>query len=263
MAERPTPHSIAVCTLIALHSDPLSPLHEINFNPHENDVLETVLEECLVGNQESFVVWMRRLREHVGNGIGDLLKETLDRASESVDSFFDLMESLRGSIGEGLVDATSAHGVYLRQVCLGFEQLSFEAATILWQALQEELTLLQRKEAGMEQGDDDDKDKTHQEEEAYSSWPLSPTQLERNLRRDCSMIEKGSSASFAERELGIRRVLDQDPELPAAYFLRFLNCLQHGERVGALDALHQYFDHAMIQNQSDIFQFADNYPVDR
>lgn len=43
-------------------------------------------------------------------------------------------------------------------------------------------------------------------------------------------------------------MLQKDPELPAAYFLRYLNCLRHGERAGALDALHQYFDHAMVQH---------------
>ena len=53
-------------------------------------------------------------------------------------------------------------------------------------------------------------------------------------------------------------MIEKDPELPAAYFLRFLNCLNHGERVGAIDALHQYFDQATVQHTSpkDILRFS-------
>jgi anaphase-promoting complex subunit 5 len=59
--------------------------------------------------------------------------------------------------------------------------------------------------------------------------------------------------------LEIRNVIHQHPEIPAAYFLRFMNCVVHGERVGALDALHQYFDVCLCQHSkssSDILQFA-------
>ena len=68
MAERPTPQSIGICALIALHSDPTSPLHEIEFNPHEQDRLTTFLEESVFGERPTndLPQWQRKLRRRIG-----------------------------------------------------------------------------------------------------------------------------------------------------------------------------------------------------
>jgi hypothetical protein len=316
MAERPTPHAIAVCTLIALHSDPSSPLHDIDFNPHENsDAVGKFLEACVVGGVDSLstttnaaargqpattrirpstgtslVQWMQQLNDHVTSyldvneedddseedssmTVGDLVFEQLHVASESMDALMDLMDSLRAAISEGLVDAVSAHGVYLRQICLGFEELSFESANILWQALKEELAEVLVVEEEQRNNDNGDTSSNNLSSTASSSsyWPQSTAQTERLLRKACMGLQQGGcniaigieqvkdgSSSYEETELEIRRLLDQNPELPSAYFLRYMNCLQHGERIGALDALHQYFDYAIIQHSTpkDILQFA-------
>jgi tetratricopeptide (TPR) repeat protein len=257
MAERPTPHSIGVCTLIALHSDPSSPLHDIDLKEPQTLLLHRVLEDCvIIGSHKSLVPWMRSLASL--DFVYQLLLDTLQRASGSMSALDDLMESLRLSISEGLVDEVSAHGVYLRQVCLGWEELSFESMAMFWQALKQELLALSQEPPEGEE---------EQEEDPYteatddtSVWPLSPAQLERQLRKQCHLLEQGSSTtkSYEETELEIRNVIQQHPELPAAYFLRFMNCVTHGERVGALDALHQYFDVCLCQHQpsSDILQFA-------
>jgi hypothetical protein len=250
MAERPTPRSIAVCALIALQSDPSSPLHDIELNPHEQDALTTFLEESVfrnATNADSLLSWIQQVRQRVGDEVAELLTETLAMASDSVDSLVDLMESLRVAISEGLVDAVGAHGVFLRQMCLGFEELSFESVTLLWQELKERLSRVDQLE-----------DPT---EEKHPAWPLSTAQVERLLRQGCFHIDQGPASarqSFESVELQIRHMLQKDPELPAAYFLRFLNCLRHEERVGALHALHQYFDHAMVKHTSpkDILQFS-------
>jgi tetratricopeptide (TPR) repeat protein len=260
MAERPTPHSIGVCTLIALHSDPSSPLHDIDLIESQTLLLHRVLEDCVIigsHNTKSLVSWMRNLAG-LELFVYQLVLDTLQRASENMSALDDLMESLRLSISEGLVDEVSAHGVYLRQVSLGWEELSFESMAILWQALKQEMQVLFQQPP---------EDQEEQEEDPYpdttddtSSWPLSPAQLERQLRKECRLHEQGSSTtkSYEETELEIRSVIQQHAELPAAYFLRFMNCVTHGERVGALDALHQYFDVCLCQHQpsSDILQFA-------
>ena len=62
-------------------------------------------------------------------------------ASSSMDSLIDCMESIRRAYVDGLVDETSAHGIFLRKVCLGFDQLSFETTAILWSDLQEEMRM--------------------------------------------------------------------------------------------------------------------------
>lgn len=260
MAERPTPYSIAVCALIALRSDPSSSLHDIELNSQE-DSLSSFL--AVFGNAPNadLVPWLKQMRQQVPE-VCHLLMDTLTMACESVDSLVDLMESLRVAISEGLVDAVSAHGVFLRQICLGFEELSFESVTLLWQHLKDQLGQLRIE------------NNNYYYKPLNSSWPLSTEQMERMLRQDCLNLEHGTTddtnhtnishpnknhnRSFESVELEIRSILEKDPELPAAYFLRFLNCLKHGERVGALDALHQYFDHAMVQHTSpkDILQFS-------
>lgn len=254
MADRPTPHSIAVCALIALHSDPSSPLHDMEFNPHEQNGLITFLEESVFGNRSStnagLTPWLRQVRRRVSEEVSELVIDTLTMACESVDALVDLMESLRVAIKEGLIDALSAHGVFLRQTCLGFEELSFESVTLLWQDLKDRISQVDLLE-----------EESKEEDTAKATWPLSTDQMERLLRQDCLNLEDGTASaekSFESIELEIRKILEKEPELPVAYFLRYLNCLRHGERVGALDALHQYFDHAMVQHTSpkDILQFS-------
>lgn len=218
---------------------------------------------------------MRHVRRKVGQEASEILLDTLSLASESVDSLLDLMESLRAAIAEGLVDAVSAHGVFLRQICLGFEELSFESITFLWEELIDQLNR-SKLLFEVDDGEDDDSEVMMDDDyvgnsihndlsflalDAFSeTWPLSTEQVDALLRKTCfEMQEKAIPLqSFEAVEVHIRSVLDKDPEVPSAYFLRFLNCLRYGERVGALDALHQFFDHAMVKNTApkEILQFS-------
>ena len=271
MAERPTLQSIGVCALIALHSDPTSPLHngdEIEIGPQIHDGLTTFLEESTLGKYSrptnDLIGWLNTLRRRVGSdAVVRLLEDTLVMAAESVDSLVDLMESLRAAIADGVVDPTSAHGVYLRSCILGFDELSFESVTLFWQDLKGQADrveeegnadVVENAEAGAADGN-------------RIAWPLSTEQTERRLQADCIELALGSIASdddhatdqsFESIELKIRQILSNNPDLPAAYFLRFLNCLRNGERSGALDSLHLYFDHALQHNAQpkDILQFS-------
>ena len=254
MSERPTPYSIAVCALIALHSDPSSPLHDLELNLEQQEELTRFLEENSCGQTPNADLssLLQQVRQRLGDGIAALLEDTLEMAAESIDSLIDLMDSLRVAITEGLVDAVSSHGVFLRMVCLGFEQLSFESGALLWQDLRFKLQHLEEMTEEKENGS----------KMMTSSWPLSTAQMESILRQNCIDLQHGrkkdQDLSFESIELKIRSMIDKDPELSAAYFLRFLNCLNHGERVGAIDALHQYFDQASVQHSSpkDILRFS-------
>lgn len=252
MSERPTPYSIAVCALIALHSDPSSPLYELEFSNEEQDDLTSFLEDCACGKESGVDLrsLLRGVRQRLGPGVESLLEETLEMAAESIDALIDLMDSLRVAITEGLVDSVSSHGVFLRMVCLGFEELYFESAALLWEALKGSLYK------------SDETAELVLDASESTSWPLSTRQIENTLSNDCLDLQQGkladSDLSFESVELKIRSMMEISPESPAAYFFRFLNCLHHRERVGTMDALHQYFDQATVQHNSpkDILQFS-------
>jgi len=296
MAQRPNPKSIGICALIALYSDPNSRLHELedvegSTNAASDNRVALFLDESVLGVNDTndnhivncgideegddgktgaahaFTAWIFCVKRRLGTQAAELLVETLSLASESVDALMDLFESLKEAIHEGLVDSTSLHGLYLRQFCLGFDELSFESAILLWQALKERVVILQR------EGFDEKmkvKDGTaasaENNDSVVWSWPLSTEQMQSILREDCLGFEKNQGTgnfrnddkfrtdaskraqpSFEEMEVYIRKMLKNDPKLPAAHFLRYLNCLRHGERAGALDALHEYFDHSMVK----------------
>lgn len=244
MSERPTPYSIAICTLVAIHIDTLSPIHDIElYSNHEAEnvksesnklspklterekkqreekyenqmrTLRVFLEECVssyyqyistdcisYSNKEvsdatpeteelkdddgmipkqlnTFSVpveQQRQLRSSSWASISALsirnlfikmierginvspiirvLYDYLTMASSSIDSLMDLIDSLRmaatpvsakaksnGKDNNRIIDNNSSYGVYLRKMCLGFDQLSFEVITILYQAFTNEI----------------------------------------------------------------------------------------------------------------------------
>jgi Anaphase-promoting complex subunit 5 len=289
MSERPSPQSIGICALIALYSDPNSPLNDFLLSDRASDVedgtakIAAFIEASVIGrcrnagantnkrtlyctgrinDSTSLSRWIQQLYDiddgdiavdvgvGVGAGAAQLLLDTLGLAAESVDAIVDLMDSLKGAVHhECLVDADSVNGLYLRQVCLGFDELSFESVTLLWQNFQQEVaSCIIHDDNITPRGNDSG---INQNPPSWD-WPPSTEQLYAMLRRDC--VDFGGTnftrrrSSFEDMELYIRGMIEKEPELPVAYFLRYLNCLRHGERVGALDALHQYFDHAMVQH---------------
>ena len=304
MAQRPNPQSIGICALIALYSDPNSLLHELKEDEGStiavsDNRVALFLDESVLGKNDknnnqiavhgfpekqvsdALTTWMICVKHHLGTQAAELLTDTLNLASESIDALMDLFESLKGAIHEGLVDATSLHGLYLRRFCLGFDELSFESAILLWQALKERVSIIQQ--AGLDENLDAEDGAPITNDGVNSTvwpWPLSTDQMQSILLEDCIGFEmsqgrdssdgslsgtindhrvKTTNASqpppdrnraqhsFEQMEIYIRNMLKNDPELPAAHFLRYLNCLRHGERVGALDALHEYFDHSMVK----------------
>ena len=318
MAERPTPYSIAVSITVCTLMDPSSPLYEgLDPSSQVHQRLSSFLQDCVLmddvpststsssisgsnNNRQpqqagwssihamSLTQFLSHLKaigasDNSSNDVCHCILEVLQMAASSMDSLMDCMESLRRAFVEGIVDETSAHGIFLRKVCLGFDQLSFETSAILWSDLQFEMRAAQEV---LNRRDDQSGDTTTATttptnnsgadtwNDTTTHWPLSAAQIERALRNQCFRMQDisgddGNTASagsggesFEEMEVKLRKVLDHDPELPAAHFLRFLNCIKHGERVGALDALHQYFDYAIIQSTTsnnksqDILQFA-------
>jgi hypothetical protein len=249
MADRPTPLSIAVCALIALNADPSSALNQLEHDENQEKQLISILHQAIlpgVPKRQTVASFAREIQQAASPQTASLFQKCLKRLSVSLDAMVDFFSSLQSAVSDGTIDGASAQGVFVRRTSLGFDTLSFEGITRLWESLKLQVQEMTSTPALVEE------EKTEKDEISVVDelWPLSPLQMEAILRQQCTRLEQ-TNHSFEETECQIRRVMACDPELPAAHFLRFLNCLRHSERVGALDALHQYFDYAMIKARKD------------
>ena len=279
MAERPTPVAIAVCTLIALHSDPSSPIHDGSnaegIGEHISKVIKHVIlnegNTNLIGNSirngiESIslrafldlIAGQNNLYHHVSK----FLLEDLYQTVSSIDSIIDLFSVLRATVAKGVIDGDSAHGIYVRKRCLGFDQLGFGSVGRFWEACVDYVECASEWDADLKDQkmdslypcpSDEEKDVAAKDSDVCSksrSWPLAPSQISRTMMQQCRELDQQiDSFNFDEMELQLQDILSENPELTLAHFLRFLNCANHGERVGAHEHFHRYFDYAMIQER--------------
>ena len=78
---------------------------------------------------------------------------------------------------------------------------------------------------------------------------FSPREMQEALYSKAKEVERGIGIkSFNEIEDEVQAILSVAPNLPQAFFLRYLNCLSHQEYQGAIESLHQYFDYALHQH---------------
>lgn len=250
MAERPTPTSIAIATLIALYMDPLSPLHAALKSENDDDSSNTT---------KVLLLPLQRLVRHPhlesttlttmlqvfngaggdGNSVSSVLLETMQAVSISVDGLVDLMISIEAA---ALDHSDGEFGIFCRKICLGFDQLPFEGMTRLWEALRDDVEACTSKIGGTSDGEGIPTNTT-------SHWSLSPQQKQDLLRLQCLTLDEAvATKSPEELSSQVMSLLVEggQNEIPAAHFLQFLQHLQCGSKVGALDALHRYFDYAMI-----------------
>ena len=327
MAERPTPYSIAVCTLIAEHSDPSSSIHKklqkstggdihsnnVN-NDHNNGAkngllpinieehLSKVIKFLVIQHDDSMALC--NLLDMISGNCGqfshaaDILLDFLNESCESIDALVDLFTALRSTVSQGMIDGDSAHGIYVRKRCLGFDKLTFGSVGRFWESFcayvydanewrqqtQNEMNVDDNPSLSLNKDSSDsitmkgdsmliDESihisptyKGHGERERkrlsqlhkqeYSNihdithWPLAPRQISRKLFQKCLNLHKEIGfLSYEAMEAQIQEILRENPELTLAHFLRFLNDAMHGERVGALESFHRYFDYAMIQER--------------
>ncbi len=250
----------------------------------------------------------------------EILYKDLCQTFSSIDSLLDLFAAFRATVARGVIDGDSAHGVYVRKRCLGFDQLGFDAVGRFWEAccdyiqLEEypsngEVAGVDNSEAAsfgvservkrlgsidscpsdeMRLGSDEkdyndgndsfasalDMDTTNDGHDhdggigdanaftyknrnakattSQSSWPLAPKQISRSLLQKCHDIDSQKDPiPHHKLESLLYNILQENPELTLAHYLRFLNCAQYGERVGALEHFHRYFDYAMIQERKE------------
>lgn len=168
-------------------------------------------------------------------------------ASVSVDSLEDLMVSIKQAFAA--LDRHSTCGTYLWSISLGYDELSFESVTLLWQDLRAQVTSVDFRD-DFEVVDCGPVITCTDGDDRSDLWPLSKEQLSERLQRE---IQPGHTPSNETLE-ALESVLQSHPELPMAHFLHFYCSVVAGEREAAVDALHQYLDHSF--DAGSILQYA-------
>ena len=198
------------------------------------------------------------MRTGHGNAIGRFLRFRLSRI-QSPDDVMDLLsalDSLMDTPGAGqqsideftgrptYVGRNSCFGVFLRRVVLASEQMLFDGVCRLYDDVRNFCEDFSRstKAAANRQFSAGGSAIAQLIHKAH----LSPRVLQQILRAEALRVERGiSTMGFEETEEDIKGLLEVVPNLPQAFFLRYLNCLVHKEYQGAVENLHRYFDYAI------------------
>ena len=316
----PTPHSIAISSLIALYADPYSPLYPYSqtnngwptrilsliqelvreddgyiFDERKEEnvlvdllncsdtAISTRLEKTC--NKKNFVGGNNSVRLHTeplsvlltridqaysSARVIDLtatrtspstaLLERLQTATSSIEHLSQLIDDFHALLeGAGIsystanratigIDGDSSFGIYLRKVCLGMEELSFEALSRLWVCFGQFVS-----EAVEDRSASDDCEK----------WLPSSSQVESIVKKTCLKVDLNgnnfvANESSSNRTQDIREqtvkgadLLRTHPETPSLHFLLFYSSLLQNERCATLESLHRYFDYGMIHDRKE------------
>ena len=104
--------------------------------------------------------------------------------------------------------------------------------------------------------------------QAHSCWPPTSAQLSSHLYDYCTTHNDNNNhgndgtttattaptptpAGYERTVEHLARISRDDPTLPPLHYARFLACLRNGERIGAVESLHRYFDYAVIAGRRE------------
>ncbi len=210
------------------------------------------------------------------------LMAKLQTASSSIDDLMNLLDEwhalLDGShIGYPLpgvkapssvtktvgIDGESAFGIHLRKLCLGMEEIPFEAMSRLWMAFKSEVEDEATSSFGLTTRRVNKRSSSNMSEQLITTttntanntpdWLPSSPQIERLLRRTC--LHPNLETYLRQERSTITSIMEEleqtHPECPSISFFLFLSSLAKGERTQALESLHRYFDYAMIHERKE------------
>jgi len=155
------------------------------------------------------------------------------------------------------IDGDSAFGIHLRKLCLGMEEIPFEAMSRLWMAFKSEV----EDEAASFGPTRRANKRSNKSEQLFTTttanntpdWLPSSPQIERLLRRTC--LHANLETYLRQERSAITSIMEEleqtHPECPSISFFLFLSSLAKGERTQALESLHRYFDYAMIHERKE------------
>ena len=182
---------------------------------------------------------------------------SIEHLSQLIDDFHALLEGVGVSYSTTTanrrtttigIDGDSSFGIYLRKVCLGMEELSFEALSRLWVCFGE---FVAEDDAGGDRGTMTD------------DWLPSSSQVESIVKKTCLKVDlidnfKTNECSSGRND-GVSHtqplkgadLLQTHPETPSLHFLLFYSSLLQNERCATLESLHRYFDYGMIHERKE------------
>lgn len=254
----PSPYSLSLTALISLHCEQLeaSPLYSDLEDPSKSHeavqlFLQSVLHHAGIFSEASQTVksFLIALEDAAGSKIAEKVLDWLRVGGSSIDSVVDLMNLAQNATRpSGYIDPSSLTGTFVRNVSLGFEDLSFERVARLWKSFKAQV-----EEASVS---------PRLNEAKPSEWLQHADQVESGLRH---VLQNSGSVesivgSLVDKTFGA--LSSNDLSLPSLHLLRFLNSSHHGERVESIEQLHAYFDRALIRSKeadgmkSHLMQFA-------
>jgi len=209
-----TAFSLGLCALIALISDVNSPMEG------DREDLIRFLQETIQDNSDPMSLSsLAQKIQQVDPGCAHIWMQLLTASAESIDSLLELVSSFQKALQDGIVDGASQAGILIRTTCLSLDDMLFDRIGVLWKNYHEEIeALINRKEY---------------HEETRQSTPST-----HSLRLACLALERTGVVQSTPDQLS--------SDYPEGHFLRFMQHLSEGERVGAVHSLHQFVDTAMI-----------------
>lgn len=269
MSNRPTPYSVALAALIALHCEADSPLYRDTDSAAPSSVangpddafaqVDSFLQECLLYRPAldrplRIHTLLQRFYSHgkTLTGIVNNFRHWLAIAAMTLDAFVDLSMTLQQSVRDGTIDAESINGIFLRSVCLGLDQLPFESMAAFWRVFRSEVMMISDHSIGKPETQQSLTHRERREGDAIGEvetplpWISSAEQQQQAIREECTRMVRYGPRRNNNTSTTITYPIGM--QLPARHFAQFVSCMLQGERVGAMDALHQYMDYALIQN---------------
>jgi len=166
-----------------------------------------------------------------------------------------------GRVTDPIVNPECFLGVYVRKHVLGFDMLSFESVARLWEECRHwvddgwdwVLVEAQRQEQKEKVDDAARSSAAALAGPSTTSWPPTASQLSSHLH-SLSVDDSAAVAAppiFESTIEHLASISQHDPTLPKLHYAKFLACLRSGERMGAVESLHRYFDYAVIAGRKE------------
>ena len=168
--------------------------------------------------------------------------------TQSLDTFMDFMSTISSSsslLPQQQADRSSPNGILVRALALGYDMLSFDQVTRLYEAFSEDLQCVNLTAIMATPSSraipSSSSPPPHPATTPTTAWIRSSEQVDQTLRQYCY---HPNSSDYHDTNMNLGD--DVYPQLPAAHFLKFRTALAQHERVEAHTTLYEFIDRTLI-----------------
>ena len=224
----------------------------LEIEPSLSDITNELEEKLKVGNYGLMFSKFLQNRLHKINSPDDLmdLLSSFTRLLSKDDDDEDDMNGLNPNRPTHIAPR-SIFGIFVRRIVLAVNKMLFDSVANLFNDVKKFLeddratTTTTTNNSGIPTNINESSNSINDFLHTHVTH-FSPREMQQALYAKVKEVERGiNMKSFHEIEREIENILIIAPNLPQAYFLRYLNCLGHQEYEGATESLHQYFDYAL------------------